>query len=663
MSELELAKALFAEGLDLMTRHDYAGAELKLRAAHRLVPDRVSVLVNLATALLRQDKVAESREYAEMSARLDPNIPQVWLNLGTCHSRQRKFTEALESYEKALALNPDYADAWLNRGATLHDLTEYEAALASYDKALALKPDYAEAWLNRGITMKELHRFDDALASFDQAIALNPQSAEAWTNRGVTLVILKRYQEALAHYERAYSIKPDLPYLIGDLIGTRLLLCRWEGLEALCAKAWQAPEGGTRACRPLTAISMPSSAAQQKKCAEMYIREHYPPAGDLPAPRKRHGGDRIRLGYFSADFHNHAVAVLTAGLFERHDRSKFETIAFSFGGGPSDAMRRRLQAAFDHFIDVRQSTDRDIVSRARHMGIDIAVDLTGFMKDSRTGIFAMRPAPVQVNYLGYPGTMGAAYFDYLIADRMLIPENQRHHYTEKICYLPHSYQANDSGRHVAGATPGRDEVGLPDGAFVFCCFNNNYKITSDVFDVWMRLIRAVKGSVLWLIEDSPEAAGKLREEAERRNVSADRLVFAGRVAPADHLARHRLADLFVDTLYYNAHTTASDALWAGLPVVTRLGETFAGRVASSLLHAVGLPELVTRSTEEYEALALSLASNPQRLAAIRQKLAQNRATEPLFDTGLFTRHIEAAYTAMWERYRAGLPPEHLYVPA
>lgn len=663
MNELETAKALFLEGLELLNRHEYASAELKLRAAHRLVPDRVSVVVNLTTALLRQDKIAESGEYAQMAVRLEANVPQVWLNLGTCQSRQRQFAEALASYEKALALNGDYAEAWLNRGATLHELAQYEAALASYDKALALNRDHAEAWLNRGVTLKQLHRFEDALTSLDRAIALNPQSAEGWMNRGVTLVFLKRYKEALAAHERAYSIRPDLPNLMGDLLLTRLFICRWDGFQTWCDEVQQALKRGDRACRPLASISLPLSAAQQRKCAELYVLENFPPAGNTAMPRRAHAGDRIRLGYFSADFYNHAVSVLSAGLFERHDRSRFETIAFSFGRGSNDEMRRRLQAAFDRFIDVRGFSDRDVVSMARDMDVEIAIDLTGFMNDSRTGIFAMRSAPIQVSYLGYPGTMGATYYDYLIADRTLIPEDQRCHYTERVCYLPYSYQPNDCSRRISDAVPTRNEMGLPEGAFVFCCFNNNFKITPDVFDVWMRLLRKVEGSVLWLIEDNPEATSSLRKEAELRNVSAARLVFAGRVAPADHLARHQLADLFLDTLYYNAHTTASDALWAGLPVLTRLGETFAGRVASSLLYAIGLPELVTRSIEEYEELAFSLARDPRRMAALRQKLAENRVKEPLFNTDLFTRHIEAAYTAMLERYRVGLAPEHLSVPA
>jgi protein O-GlcNAc transferase len=362
------------------------------------------------------------------------------------------------------------------------------------------------------------------------------------------------------------------------------------------------------------------------------------------------------MAYVSADFHEHATAYLMAGLFEAHDKERFEITAVSFGPDAADAMRARLKPAFDRFVDVRGTSDREVARMLHNLEIDIAIDLKGFSANSRTGIFAQRAAPLQVNYLGYPGTLGADYIDYIIADRHVIPPGHEGYYTEKVVRLPETYQVNDSKRSVADWSPGRAEIGLPDPGFVFCCFNSNYKITPDIFAVWMRLLERVTGSVLWLLETNAAASDNLRREAQRRGVAPERLVFAPPMPLDRHLARHRLADLFLDTRPVNAHTTASDALWAGLPLVTCTGDAFAGRVAASLLDAVGLPELITQNLNDYEALALQLATTPSLLSDIRAKLARNRPLHPLFDTDRQRRHIESAYIAMWERYQRGEPP-------
>jgi predicted O-linked N-acetylglucosamine transferase (SPINDLY family) len=350
-----------------------------------------------------------------------------------------------------------------------------------------------------------------------------------------------------------------------------------------------------------------------------------------------------------------------AGLFELHNRDQFELIAFSFGPTTNDGMRQRLQEAFDQFIEVGNMLDVEVAKFSRELGIDIAIDLKGFTGDSRPNIFANRAAPIQVNYLGYPGTMGASYIDYIIADSILIPPELQQYYTEKVVYLPDSYQANDRKREISNRKFTRAEVGLPDNSFVYCCFNNNYKILPEVFEIWMRLLNTVERSVLWLLEDNPTAAKNLKSEAAQRGIDPGRLIFAPRLPTPDHLARHALADLFIDTFPCNAHTTASDALWAGLPLLTVQGESFASRVASSLLSAIGLTELITYTLEEYETLAIELANNQQKLKGIRHKLAQNRDTTPLFDTPQFTKHLENAYLQMYERYQADLPPEHIFV--
>jgi predicted O-linked N-acetylglucosamine transferase (SPINDLY family) len=419
---------------------------------------------------------------------------------------------------------------------------------------------------------------------------------------------------------------------------------------------------GAKVSVPFPILAISSSLEVQRKAAEIWVSNRHPVRAALPPLIKRARHGKIRLGYFSAGFRNDPTSYLIADLIEKHDRSNFEIIAFSFGPDQKDKMRSRMEAAFDQFIDVRNQSCRYSTILSRNMEIDIAIDLGGFTAFSRTDIFALRAAPIQVSYLGYPGTMGADFIDYIIADRIVVPEDSKRHYCEKIVYLPNSYQVNDTKRSISDKTFTRAELGLPPMGFVFCCFNNNYKITPRIFDRWMRILKQVKGSVLWLFEGNEKAAGNLRKEALARGVNAERLIFAKRLPLDEHLARHCSADLFLDTLPYNAHTTASDALWAGLPVLTCLGETFAGRVAASLLNAIHLPELITTTPEAYETLAIELAANADRLAEIKHKLAKNRLTTPLFDTNLFTKHIEAAYAAMYERYHADLAPSHIYVP-
>jgi predicted O-linked N-acetylglucosamine transferase (SPINDLY family) len=435
-------------------------------------------------------------------------------------------------------------------------------------------------------------------------------------------------------------------------------VCDWTNFDAECTQVMTAVAAGAAASLPLPLLAIPASAELQFKCAKRYSSDKF---GSTKTPLwrgQRYSHPRIRVAYLSSDLREHPVAYLTAGLFERHDRKRFETIAISYKSDDAAAMQERLQVAFDRFVDARAMSDLEIAQLLRALEVDIAVDLNGFTEGFRPGVFARRPAPVQVNYLGFAGTLGQPYWDYIIADRFVIPDDARAHYAEHVVYLPETFMVTDRDRKISAAVPSRRSVDLPEHGFVFCSFNNSFKITPDVFDVWMRVLNAIDGSVLWLSAANVSAPNNLRREAERRGVSGDRLIFAARTpSVAEHLARHQLADLFLDTLYYNAHATASDALWAGVPVLTCSGATFASRVAGSLLRAVGLPEFVTHSLADYEALALTLAREPTRLAAIKEKLAHNRETCPLFDTPGFTRHIEAAYITMWERAQRGEPPQ------
>ena len=570
--------------------------------------------------------------------------------------------QAIVNFEQALALRPEHAEAYSNYGIALNELKQHQAAIDSFDRAIALKPDLASAYNNRGCALACLKQHQLAVDSYDRAIALENDQAGAWCNRGVALLELKQHQAAIDSYGQAMALQPDVPFVQGPRLHIKKLICDWHGAEDETAELLARIDQNGKVSTSFSVLALTDSPRLQRKAAEIWANDRFPPNVELGPIPKRSKREKIRLGYFSMDFNNHPVSHLTAELFETHDRDKFEIYAFSFGVNRKDEMRARLEAGFDHFIDVWNKSERDIAELARHMEIDIAIDLAGFTGDSRTGIFARRAAPLQVNYLGYPGTIGAGYIDYLIADRQLIPDEARPHYAEQIVYLPDTYMANDTTRQISERTFTREELGLPAEGFVFCCFNASYKISPRTFDGWMRILNQVTGSVLWLSVDNPVAVERLRKEAERRGVAADRLVFSRKLPLlAEHLARHSAADLFIDTLPYNAHTTASDALWAGLPVLTCVGESFASRVAASLLSAIELPELITTTQEDYEALAVALALNPERLQAIRQKLARHRLSTALFDTPRFTRHLEDAYTQMLERYHADLPPAHIYV--
>ena len=547
-------------------------------------------------------------------------------------------------------------EALYDRGLALQHLQHYRDAIASYDRALALRPDLPEALNNRGLSLQSLQRYDEARASYDKALAQRADFTEALFNRGAALSAMGHYEDAGRDIEGALTRNPDLPYAAGALLHARMYACDWRTYENDSADLLAKIRAGQRVAEPLTILNIGDSAAEQLACARTYIDDRFPATKKSLWRGERYAHERIRVAYLSADFHDHAVMHLMAGLFEQHDRARFDVVAISFGPDPPTGMRARLKSAFERFIDVRHLRDDEIAKLLRELEIDIAVDLKGFTDDARTGIFAFRPAPTQVNYLGYPGTIGATYIDYIIADRTVIPHEQRGHYAEKVVYLPGCYQVNDAKRAIAERTPTRAKAHLPETGFVFCSFNNNYKITPMMFDVWMRLLRGVDGSVLWLFEGNAAAPSNLRREAVDRGVAPERLVFAPKVPLADHLARHRLGDLFLDTQPWNAHTTASDALWAGLPVLTCMGTTFAGRVAASLLEAVGLPDLVTRTLGEYEALALELARGPGVVAGIKQRLCDNRDVFPLFNTDRSRRHLEAAYIQMCAGQRRGEAP-------
>ena len=610
-----------------------------------------------------QKKYKEAIELLGKAVKLDPNEPSLRFNLAKALMDSGAYMESIPHHKKAVELAPNNPEAWLNYGKAFSDLNAYEEALSIYDKALIINPGYAEAFLNKGATLKELKRYEEAIVFAESALRINPNLAEGWVNKGVALKEFKRYEEVISHYEKALSLKFEIDWLNGELLHTKMKICRWSGFTDNLENITNRLMANEKIANPFPLLALTDGVSLQRKCAEIYAQEKYPfnPALGPITKTKRLEGEKIRIGYFSADFHNHATGYLMAELFELHDKQKFEIFGFSFGPIKNDEMRQRLEKSFNQFIEVGDKADVEISQLSRDLNIDIAVDLKGFTQDARMGIFSYRAAPIQVNYLGYPGTLGADYMDYIIADETLIPDHLQLGYSEKVVYLPDSYQANDSKRVIADKKFTRQELGLPETGFVFSSFNNNYKILPAIFDSWMRILNAAEGSVLWLFEDNNLATESLKNEAEKRGIDSNRLVFAKRMFLPEHLARHQQADLFLDTFPYNAHTTASDALWAGLPIITLMGESFASRVAASLLYAINLPELVTTSQAEYELLAIELATNPLKLNSIKQKLTKNRLTTPLFNAQLFTKNLEAAYMQMYERYMADLSPEHITI--
>lgn len=599
------------------------------------------VMVNYANLLAQMGRHAEALAQYDQALALRSNFFEALYNRGNLLLEINRVAEALADFDQVAAVRPDVPGVWNNRGSALRGLRRHGEALASYERAVALAPGHINALTNRAIALFDLRRLDQALTAADAALAVQPGFAEALYVKGNILRDLGRLVEAQACYQRVMTIAPGHALALNGVAQATAGLCDWEAMTALTPRLVSDIASGRSLIQPFVMMGYTEDAALLRRCAENYV--HHVAPRRPPLSGKSYSHDRIRLAYLSADFHQHPTAQLMAELFERHDRSRFEVSAFAFGPDDNSAMRKRLVTAFDRFEDVRGLSDLELAKLLREREIDIAVDLNGHTHEARPGIFSHHPAPVQVNYLVYPGTTGASFMDYVLADRIVLPLDQQPHFSEKIVHLPGCYQANDATRILPPA-PSRAQAGLPPDAFVFCCFNNSWKIAAPVFDIWMRLLQQLPGSVLWLL-DSP-AADNLRAHAEARGVDAGRLIFAPRADPDAHLARHQLADLFLDTLPYNAHTTCSDALWAGLPVVTCYGKAFHGRVAASLLKAIDMPELVATRAEDYEALALDLAQNPALLKATRDKLIRNRSTTTLYDSEAFRKNIEAAYEAM-----------------
>ena len=608
-------------------------------------------------ALQRHSSAIDSYKQA---IKIKPNYPEVYYNMGVSQQNQSDLAGAIDSYKHAIQIKPNYAGAYYNIGTALRDQGDLAAAIDSYKQAIQIKPDYADAYYNMGISFKEHGDLAAAIDSYKRAIKIKPDYTDAYYNMGNAQSEQGDLAEAIDSYKQALKIMPDYQIACAAKLYRQAHICDWVGIEN---DKKQIPELGTSTQRvsPFDLLALEDSPSRQRLRAEIYTKNGNSQSQLPIAFKPVQKPTRLRIGYFSSDFCEHPVSYLIAQMLELHDREHFEVYAYSFYPGKIDKMYEHIENVVDVFHDVRKLNDKDIALLAQQDRIDIAIDLNGHTKNARSGIFAYRAAPIQINYLGYPGTMSAEFIDYIIADRVIIPKEYEQHYQEHIIRLPNSYMVTDNTRQISTRNITRVEMGLPEKGFVFCCFNNNYKISIAEFNIWMRLLLKVPDSVLWLRKSNRWSDENFRKEAKKRGVDSSRLVFADRVLMDDHLARHKLADLFIDTFVFNAHTTATEALWAGVPVVTKLGKGFAARVAGSLLNAIGLPELITETVEDYESLILELATNPQSLGLLKEKLATNRLSAPLFDTELFTKHLEDGYEQAYQQYFEKKEPKAIYV--
>lgn len=591
----------------------------------------------------------------------NPNDVPSLFSLGGIEHNRKNPEKAVTYFERAIALNPNFSPLWYNLGIVQQSLKKFDQALASFDKALSLDPMNVEVMTNRGGLLAEMKRHKDALLNYEELLKIDPNNQKALCNRGILLTDVKFHDLAIHTFDRLYQLNPDYEFAAGLLCFAKMHACQWDNLEELGKAIVQGVKDGKKVSQtlPLTAIS---ADPQIHLLGARIFGKHYCQTQQPMWCGEVYKHKKIRVAYVSPDLREHPVGHLTTSLFENHDKSRFEIYAMSLGFDDQSQIQKRMKAAFDQFIEVRHLRSKEIAAMIKSMEIDILVDMAGYTADSRTDIFAYRPAPVQINYLGYSSTMGLDFIDYIIADRYIIPEDSRQFYSEKVVYLPDTYLPTDAKVQIAETTPPREHYGLPPAGFIFCSFNHDYKINPAMFDVWMRLLQHKPGSVLWLMKLNESAERNLRQEAARRGVDPARIVFATRVDRIeDHLARYKMADLFLDTSPCNAHSTASDVLRAGLPIVTFRRQAFAGRVAASLLNLLGLPELVTDSLAAYEKLAMQLADDHELLQSFKTKLLNNLVTSKLYDTAAYCRNLEKAYELVWQRCQRGEAPDHISV--
>ncbi|NWH08281.1 MAG: tetratricopeptide repeat protein [Alphaproteobacteria bacterium] len=638
----------------------FAEAKAILEATLRTAPRDVTALMLAGIVAAKMGDADAALAFMERAAKADPNNPQACANWGAALNKAGKVSAAIEAYRAAIVAGPAYVPAYVNLGIILTEEERFPEAIALLETAITLAPGTAEGHHSLGNALMLSGRLDEAIRSLERALALKPGFLNAMSNLGLAYLRASRYTDALRMLSTLYARAPEFKNALGQLLHVKHQLCDWEGEDVLI-EALMRTISEERVTPPAFLLHFPIGPSDILRATRTYALKELTLKAHVAQrrPHTRNESPRLRIGYLSEDLREHALARLAVEVFELHDKNRFEVFAYSSGRNDGSSLRRRIEGSVDHFIDARMMGREELAGRIKGDDIAILIDLQGYTGQGRPGVLAMRPAALQVNWLGYPSTMGAPWMDYIIADPVLIPEGHEGHYAEKVIRLPGSYQPNDRQRH-ASEPRSRADYGLPEGAFVFCSFNQTVKITREVFLRWMRILEAVPGSVLWLMERSLEANANLRREAARAGIDPARLIFATRASQADHLARYRIADLALDTMPYGSHTTGSDALWLGCPLITcTQTNTFAARVAASLLHAAELPDLVTADLDAYEALAIALATDKERLGALKARLAQARPRCALFDSPRFVRDLERAYATIWHRSLSGLAPDHL----
>jgi protein O-GlcNAc transferase len=630
--------------------------------ALKINPEHIESRLNRGIALRGLGSVDDALLEFKKIVGQEPNNYLAIQNLGLSYLIKKQYQESLNYLNQAYSLNPNDVTLLLAKGQALFESKRYGDAILVSEEILKIDLNSCEALSNIGSALNELNQPEDAINYFDKALALNPMQADAYSNKGLAYSKLKRLPESLESYNKAYGINPNIDFLLGSKLNVKMLIGDRNNIEKETVSLIQALAENKHVIAPFGLMSLVDSPSAHLQAATIWAKTNAHIQELEIAQKIRPVGNRkIKLAYISADFKNHPVSHLTAELFELHNRDQFELYAISLvKASGNDAMRKRLENAFDHFIDVENKSDPEIAEFCRNLGIDISIDLGGYTEGARTDIFKFRVAPIQVNYLGYPGSLGTESFDYIIADKIVIPEQARNFFTEKIAYLPDCFMVDDSKRLPSASPMTRKEFGLPENAFVFCCFNNSYKLNSHVIQTWSNILNAVAGSVLWLSENNVPFQQNLITEFAQYGIKSSRIIFANRVELiSDHLKRHQLADLFLDTYPFNAHTTAIDSLKSGLPLITILGDSFPARVAGSLLATLSLPELITNNFQEYEELAIHLGNNPSKVILLKEKLTSHLPISPLFNTKLFASNLESLLTEMQRRHENDEPVSHI----
>lgn len=633
----------------------------KYKSAIKINPNLFEAHYNLGNILHEMKIFDQSLISFNHAVNLAPNSAPAYSNRGLVLKELKRTDEALENFIKAIELSPHNSEPYINCGNLLRENKMWEAALKNYDEALKINSDNATAYANRAIVYFDLNLFDNALDDVNKAIKINPNYCEAFIILGNIHKELRAFNEAHKNYSKALSINPEYEYLYGMYLNAKMQISDWSNINNEIQFMQDKISQEKKVAHAFHVLAMIDSLKIQKINSSTYNKDKFNFFTNASQTKKEQRNKKIKIGYFSPDFRNHPMSQWVAELFELHSKNKFEIIGFYFGPKTKDHYHDRIVNSFDTYIDVQDKSDQYIAQLARDMNIDIAIDLAGLTALSRTAIFANRAAPLQINYIGYPATMGANFIDYIIADEIVIPKSSQEQYTEKIIYLPTTYKITDTKIKIASKKYTKEEIGLPNNGFIFCNFNNNYKITQDIFNGWLRILKAVHGSVLWLLEDNESSVNNLKQLATKIGIDQNRIIFAPKMELSEHLSRISVADLFLDTFPYTAHTTATDALWAGLPVLTRVGESFVSRVAASILSAIEMQELITYSQEEYETKAIELAKDIRKITELKNKLEKNKFSTTLFNTQKITNNIETAYEEIYERYHSDLLPDHIYI--